>query len=306
MSESRSSIAQVKNVKEIFNDMASEYDDIFDLWYSYTFGNIKSVLKNEFQLPSKVDDKPIALDVGCGTGIQSITLASMGYRVFGIDIADELLHKAKVKLLKAGYHDANFSIADADSLPFRDNIADCVNCCGPTLSFVPDWRKALKEMARCLKPGGKLLLEVEGKWSPDLIWEILNALGGNFLGYDESLSVALGHLLPPWNIGHTLKYSFKMESREVIMPLKLFTSKELEKELRSVGLIRKEQRGLHLFTNIVPSTILHNQKHGRALKTVFKIASFLERHTYSSYPFNCLGNSILVVAIKDIHYEGKT
>ena len=40
--------AQVNNVKHIFNDMVDEYDDLYDLWYSYTFGEIDRVLLEEF------------------------------------------------------------------------------------------------------------------------------------------------------------------------------------------------------------------------------------------------------------------
>lgn len=300
MSEECSTTLQVKNVKNIFNNMVDEYDKILDLWYRYTFGNINRVLNDEFRPPAKSTVKPVALDVGCGTGIQSITLASLGYRVIGFDVADALLRKARLKLASAGYYDSEFFIADAESLPISDCVADCVNCCGPTLSFVPNWRKALAEIGRCLKPGGILLLEVEGKWSLDLIWEIINAFGCNFLGYDESLLAAMSHLLPPWNVGHTIKYSFKLESGEVTMPLKLFACKELKKELKNIGLIRLKQWGLHSVTNIVPSVILHKQHPNRKVKAVFRATSYLERHIYGARPFNCVGNSILVVARKKI------
>ncbi len=191
--------AQLDDVARIFNEMAGEYDHLSDLWYRYTFGMIAEVLSQEFGSSRDPNYKPIALDVGCATGIQSVQLASMGYKVIGVDIAESLLQIAQRKLSRAGHDDAEFYDADASAIPLRDSIADCVNCCGPTLSFVSNWRKALSEMARCLKPGGKLLLEVEGKWNLDLFWEIVSAVGFNFLGYDESLGTAFSHLLPPWD-----------------------------------------------------------------------------------------------------------
>jgi len=290
---------QVVYVRSIFNEMAAEYDRLRDLWYRYTFGSIDVILSREFQCSHKGNYKPLALDIGCGTGIQSLRLASMGYKVVGIDVADELLRIARLKLAKAGYHDAEFYITDAQSLPFSDAIADCVNCCGPTLSFVPDWRKALSEMARCLKPGGRLLLEVEGKWNLDLFWEIINAIGFNLLGYNESLLTAFSHLLPPWHVGHVISYSFKLHSGEsILMPLKLFSAAELARELRDVGLVQDKRWGLHVLTNLIPSTILHKPDPGHLLELIFGRLASLEKHVNGCWPFNALGCSLLILAHK--------
>jgi len=297
-----SSVSQVKTVKRIFNEMVGEYDRLLDLWYRYLYDNIDHILLKEFQFSRKMENKPLALDVGCGTGIQSLRLASMGYGVIGIDIADTLLRRAKIKLSQAGYDDAQFCIADAQSLPFKDQMADCMNCCGATLSFVPKWRKALSEMARCLKLDGKLLLEVEGKWNLDLFWEIINAAGFNFLGYDEPLSIALSHLLQPWNNGPMITYSFKTETgKSVSMRLKLFTTDELKQELQSVGVVQNKLWGLHVLTNLIPSTILHKSNPGKLLRVTFGALAFLEKRVYSYWPFHSLGCSLLVLAHKRKH-----
>lgn len=300
-SETNANSTQVKKVKAIFNEMADEYDHLTDLWYRYTFNNIDHVLSSELQ-PSlrRNGNTPVALDLGCGTGIQSLRLASMGYRVIAVDIADALVQIAKKKLYRAGHNEADFLFADVQSLPFEDNIADCVNCCGPTLSFVPRWRLALAEISRCLRPGGKLLLEVEGKWNLDLFWEIISAVGFNFLGFDEPLSTGLEHLLPPWNMGHTVDYSFKKESGETVsMPLKLFTSGELDKELKNVGLMQDKRWGLHMVTNIIPSTVLHDSKPSNRLKKIFNRLAWVEKHIYCNWPFNSFACSILVLAHKN-------
>jgi len=295
----KNEMVQVEQVKIIFNQMVEEYDHLRDLWYSYTFGNIDKILLSEFRITSVHGNKPLALDIGCGTGIQSLRLATLGYKVIGIDIADKLLKLAKVKLSKAGYHDAEFIIGDAQFLPFEDEIASAINCCGPTLSFIPNWRKALSEIARCLKPGGKLLLEVEGKWNLDLFWEIINALMFNLFKYDEPLTSAISHLLPPWDIGHTITYSFKTESGEsILMPLKLFATKELKRELEKVGLIIDKQWGLHVLTNLIPSTILHESNYGKLRKRVFNALAYIEQHVNMVWPFNAFGCSLLVLAHK--------
>lgn len=289
--------SQVQDVRRIFDGMADEYDNLSDLWYRYTFARIDEILLEHFRPMNAADSRPLALDVGCGTGIQSLRLSELGYRVLGVDVAGHLLEIARSKHNAAGYHDATFLLADAQALPLQSEIAECVNCCGPTLSLIPDWRRALREMARCLKPGGRLLLEVEGKWNLDLLWEVVNAIGFNFLEYDEPLSKALSHLLPPWNAGYCIDYSFKLESGEsVMMPIKLFTAAELRKELAAAGFRVQERWGLHVLTNLIPSTVLHRAHPRRALEVFFAALSRLERGVNGYWPFNALGCSLLVLA----------
>jgi ubiquinone/menaquinone biosynthesis C-methylase UbiE len=290
---------QVEYVAQIFDEMVNEYDDLLDLWYSYTFGTIRRVLLREFSNPPGNDSKALALDVGCGTGIQSFDLAKLGYRVVGIDVAKDLLKRAHAKLKVAGLNDADFLVADAQWLPFRDSISSCANCCGPTLSFVPNWRLALSEMSRSMKPGARLLMEVEGKWNFDMFWEIINGIGHNFLQYDESLAKAISHLRPPWNIGHTIQYAFELESGEVIeMPLRLFAASELKKELFRVGLIEEKRWGLHVLTNLIPSTILGKVHPSRGLRMIFTALASIEKHVNSYWPFSSFGCSLLVIARK--------
>ncbi|MBI5101573.1 MAG: class I SAM-dependent methyltransferase [Nitrospirae bacterium] len=290
---------QTEYVAKIFNEMAGEYDNLKDLWYSYTFEEIERIIRISLHPTRGSDNKPLALDVGCGTGIQSLVLAQMGYRIEGIDIADDLISIAKAKLGNAGFVDSHFQHADARSLPFDDNVADFVNCCGPTLSFVTDWRTALREISRCLKPGGKLLLEVEGKWTLDMFWEVINAIICNRLGYDKPLGQTIRQFLPPWRVGHFIDYSFVLESGETVrMHLKLFTAYELKHELEEVGLVIEKRWGLHFLTNFIPSTILHRADTGPLTRSLFHRLATIERRVFNAWPFNALGCSLLVIARK--------
>lgn len=281
--------------------MANEYDHLYDLWYRYQFSEIDQALVKRCQPAASAPgaDKPTALDVGCGTGIQSLRLAQLGYRVTGLDIADRLVEQARAKMTAAGYDDGTFIVGDARQLPFADGSADLVTCCGSTLSLIPDWQRALAEIARCLRPGGRLLVDVEGRWTIDLCWDVVNALLFNVLGYDHSLREAVRTFLPPWTTGPIFDYPFKLESGESVrMPIKLFTPGELRSELRAVGLTEDRRWGIHAITNLIPSTVLHNAHPNRIVKAVFSALAAVEKPINSQWPINTFANSLLALATK--------
>jgi len=104
------------------------------------------------------------LDVGCGVGATPVFLArQIGCRVMGVDIlsrmvdrAQELADKQEVSHLTA------FRTADAQELPFPDNLFDVVITESVT-AFPEDKQRAVKEYARVLKPGGFVGLN-ESTW----------------------------------------------------------------------------------------------------------------------------------------------
>lgn len=278
--------------------MSDEYDNLKDLYYSYTFSIIDNVLKSKFSLNSNLNEKPLALDVGCGTGIQSLRLAQLGYKVIGVDLSENLIEIAKKKLKTNGFDDAEFIVLNAEKLPFENEMFDAVNCCGPTLPFIEKWESTLQEINRVLKPNGKFLLEVEGKWNFDIFWEVINAIGFNFLGYDESLGESLSHF-KNFTKGHKIDYSFKLESGETVsMPLKLFTVSEINKKLHQFGFSPLNRFGLHSITNLIPSTVLHDSEPKKINKFFFKFLSSIERKAMSKFPFNSFACSLLIYSQK--------
>jgi SAM-dependent methyltransferase len=96
------------------------------------------------------------LDVGCGNGYVLANYASEGAEVFGIDITEAGIDLCRKRFEYRGLS-GNFRVADAQELPFTDNTFDCV-CSMGVLHHVPDTQKALDEIHRVLKPGGRLIL----------------------------------------------------------------------------------------------------------------------------------------------------
>jgi arsenite methyltransferase len=98
------------------------------------------------------------VDVGCGAGIDSLIAAKMvgpSGAVVGVDMTPSMLDKASTNAAVAGFTNTRFHQGLAESLPVDDGWADVVISNG-VLNLFPDKFAALQEMARALRPGGRL------------------------------------------------------------------------------------------------------------------------------------------------------
>ena len=98
------------------------------------------------------------VDVGCGAGLDSLIAATMvgpGGQVIGVDMTPAMLAKARQSAAEAGIGTAEFREGYAEALPVPDGWADVVISNG-VLNLMPDKATALQEMARVLKPAGRL------------------------------------------------------------------------------------------------------------------------------------------------------
>jgi MPBQ/MSBQ methyltransferase len=268
----------------LFDAMAEDYD-VLEPWYEHLYAVLHPIVLDVLK-PRRNEPRPRALDAGCGTGFQTALLERLDYETHGVDIAPRLLAVARRRLPSSA-----LALASVEALPYRDASFDAAVCCGSTLSFVDDPAAALRELARVLKPGARLLLEVEHRWSLDLVWTMVSALGRDGLGYGVSPREAWRALARRPSDGCTVTYPGYGS-------LRLFTRAELHAKLTHAGLRPVRWWGIHSITNLIPSTVLHRDKLGPLTNTLYMCLRTIDRRLSTS-PFASHGaNSLVVLAEK--------
>lgn len=137
-----------KQVSAMFDEVAVSYDRTNDL---LSFGQARFW---RYQVRKALNPQPgeRILDLAAGTGTSSMALLKPGVTVVAADFSKGMLEEGKKR-----YPQLQFEFADAMNLPFAENSFDAV-----TISFglrnVQDYKVALAEMLRVLKPGGRLLV----------------------------------------------------------------------------------------------------------------------------------------------------
>ena len=122
----------------------------------------KEVLKTEldyvFQQLSGVKD---VLSIGCGPAIIEAGLAELGFSVTGLDISEEALGQAPDNIRKKA--------GSAEKMDFSESSFDAVIYVA-SLQFIEEYKQAVKETTRVLRPGGKGLVMLLNRLSLSRFW----------------------------------------------------------------------------------------------------------------------------------------
>ena len=120
-----------------------------------------------------------ALDVGCGDGELALELWERGAEVTGVDASLEMIEAARVRA-KSRTAPIAFEVGAAEQLPFESERFDIIVAV-TILCFVQNAVPVFREMARVLRPGGRLIIGELGKWSSWAAARRIRAWGGSAL-----------------------------------------------------------------------------------------------------------------------------
>jgi ubiquinone/menaquinone biosynthesis C-methylase UbiE len=151
------------SVKRSFGERASEWATCYSGREPRTLSVKTLMARQRFALQIVEAALPYGskiLDAGCGPGEMAAKLMQRGYEVWGLDIAEAMVRRARER---CGVN--RFRVGDIERIPFPDNTFDGVVCLG-VLEYLDTDAKALREIERVLKPGGMAVVSTPNAICP--------------------------------------------------------------------------------------------------------------------------------------------
>jgi SAM-dependent methyltransferase len=160
-------VRQLRDTRDAFDSVAADYDG--------ALGNNALVQRFRSRTIAAVTQSArpgaVLLDLGCGTGIDAITLGRRGYRITAIDLSLDMIRRTSERAAAAGLERfvqaRQLGLHELDALPAA--AFDCAYSNLGPLNCATDLLAAARSIARRLRPGGFLVASVIGRVSP---WEL--------------------------------------------------------------------------------------------------------------------------------------
>lgn len=147
---------------DYIGDSVREYDRRMDVLFQ-TFGTDEAALRTQLTDLLHLSATATVLETGCGTGRDTVHLARQTGMLYATDLSPDMLETARSRVASAGLLADRYKlmVADATALPFDDDFFDAAYHFGG-INLFPDVRKGIAEMARVVKPGGRVVFGDEG------------------------------------------------------------------------------------------------------------------------------------------------
>nr|WP_315201728.1 class I SAM-dependent methyltransferase [uncultured Flavobacterium sp.] len=151
---------EIEQIRDQQKETWNKFSPGWKKWDELTMDFLKPMGDEIIRLLN-LKNNAVVLDVAAGTGEPGLTIASHlnGGKVISTDLAEGMLEVAQENAKKRGIRNFETIVCDVSELPFTDNTFDAISCRFGFM-FFPDMQLAIKEMARVLKPGGKIATAV--------------------------------------------------------------------------------------------------------------------------------------------------
>jgi len=168
---------KASKVAEVFHSVAGRYDVMNDLMSLGTHRVMKQMAANA----TRAREGHVVLDLAGGTGDLTTILSDYvgdSGQVCLCDINGSMLNEGRDRLLNKGVvNNVTFAQADGESLPFPDETFNAV-IIGFGLRNFTDKEKALTDICRCIRPGGKLVVLEFSRPRNDMLRSVYEKFSG--------------------------------------------------------------------------------------------------------------------------------
>ncbi len=139
------------------------YDNHLGKFYSWMLGDFETkVIEQQKYFKShniQLVTNGVALDLGCGNGIQSVSLARSGFKVIAIDFSEQLLYELNKKSIGLDIKTIEADFMDFSIIPYSS--FEIITCMGDTITHLlssSEIEKLFQKSYGLLVPGGKLII----------------------------------------------------------------------------------------------------------------------------------------------------
>ena len=151
------------NKSDIKEKLFDQWPEKYDRWFETPIGALVKKVENELLLELlQPGPQEMILDVGCGTGIFTLSILGFGPRITGLDISFPMLRRAELKTKGLPFRAV---AGDMTHLPFADECFDRVVSM-TALEFIKDGRAAVEDLLRVTKKGGVVVVTTLNSLSP--------------------------------------------------------------------------------------------------------------------------------------------
>ena len=162
-----------KQKPKFWDFLSKRYDRLIEKHAKQAYDAVIQLIKNELKPDYNI------LEIGAGTGIIALEIASSAESIVAIDTSKGMLESAKQKQLKEKITNIYFELGDAYNLSCNENSMDTVICMN-VMHLLPQPEKVVSEIKRVVINDGKIILPTycHGENFKSKIYSYLSSLSG--------------------------------------------------------------------------------------------------------------------------------